>query len=908
MTLEQNNIACNCADKGNSDDKGLKVQIVGAGPGATDLITVRGFKALENADFVLYAGSLVNEEHLKICSDACVCKDSADLNLEQQVELMAEYAKQGKNVVRLHTGDPAMYGAINEQIRCLAQMGIGVDIVPGVSSVFGAAAALGCELTAPEISQTVVLTRTPGRTPMPSKEKASSFAKTGATLVFFLSTGKIDELMQELHHEGELPLDTPAAVVYKATWAEQRIFRGTIADIGQQVQDAGFGRQALIFVGKAIGISNENSQLLAVSKLYAKDFSHGYRNALSSEAFSGNCALYAFTGAGLARAKEIAYGLKLPMEIYAIGKKENFEAHDHGHKNKHASIEVTYCEGGKLAENVRANWQEFDAHIFVGASGIAVRAIAPLLKHKSQDPAVITCPESGSHIVSLVSGHMGGANRLAKRIARITGGQAVISTATDINFLPAFDEVAMQEKARIINPSAIKELNSALLSEKQVSFMGNKDIYNKYYNNSKVVFADSVNEINSEYLICWDFELNNELNIKPENILNITNKAFSLGVGCRKDLSYELLKSSLNQFLEDNSLDISQIAKICSCSLKENEAAILELAKEFSLPTEFYPEENLNIINVPNPSQNVADKIGTVSVCEAASLMGASYPKTKRPYICKTSYASSLTFAVSRLPHGELSEAKTSGELLVVGLGSGSMQHITPEVIEALEYCDTIAGYTPYVDFIRPLVAHKNIIQNGMMGEVPRCQKALEEVAKGHKVCMVCSGDPGILAMAGLLMELRHNNPEFTKINIKVMPGITSANIAAASLGAPLQNGFCLVSLSDLLVPGDEVRQNIRAVANSALPVALYNPAGKKRRAIMAEALEIFADARGDVLCAYVKNAGRDTETKWIGSLNSFPQDEVDMSTLLIIGGPRTKFDGDYLYEARGYIEKYIEK
>ena len=170
------------------------VEFVGAGPGAEDLITVRGLRALQQADLVVYAGSLVNPAHLRACKPGCVCLDSASMNLGEQVGAMSAAALEGKRVVRLHTGDPAMYGAINEQIRGLAEKGVGASIVPGVSSVFAAAAALGCELTCPDGSQSVVLTRTPGRTPMPESEDAAAFARTGATLVFFLSTGKVSTL------------------------------------------------------------------------------------------------------------------------------------------------------------------------------------------------------------------------------------------------------------------------------------------------------------------------------------------------------------------------------------------------------------------------------------------------------------------------------------------------------------------------------------------------------------------------------------------------------------------------------------------------------------------------------------------------------------------------------------------
>ena len=411
------------------------VEFVGAGPGAEDLITLRGLRALEQADLVVYAGSLVNPGHLKRCKPDCECRDSAAMNLREQVAAMSEAALAGKRVVRLHTGDPAMYGAINEQIRALAEKGIASRIVPGVSSVFGAAAALGCELTCPDVSQSVVLTRTPGRTPMPKGENAAAFARTGATLVFFLSTGRIDDLMTALMGEGGLSPDTPAAVVYRATWPDERILRGTVSDIARKVEEAGFGRQALIFVGRALDAQG------GASRLYGADFSHGYRNHLANEAFDGRCALYAFTDKGVVRAKEIAAGLGLPAVIHST--------------RPTGAPDVVHTPGETFDATLSANWRQFDAHIFISATGIAVRKIAPLLRDKTSDPAVLSCSESGSHVVGLTSGHLGGANRLARRVARVTGGQAVISTATDVNGLPAFDEAAAQEHARILNTYSI---------------------------------------------------------------------------------------------------------------------------------------------------------------------------------------------------------------------------------------------------------------------------------------------------------------------------------------------------------------------------------------------------------------------------------------------------------------------
>ena len=850
------------------------VEFVGAGPGAEDLITVRGLRALEQADLVVYAGSLVNPAHLKACKADCTCLDSASMNLGEQIEAMSDAALTGKRVVRLHTGDPAMYGAINEQIRGLAQKGVAASIIPGVSSVFAAAAALGCELTSPDVSQSVVLTRTPGRTPMPQGEDAAAFARTGAMLVFFLSTGKVGELMRHLMEQGGLAEDTPAAIVYRASWPDERILRGTVGDIARQAEEAGLGRQALVIVGRALGANG------TASRLYDADFSHGYRNRLVSENFDGRCALYAFTDKGLTRAREIAAGLGLPTVL---------------HSTRPSSAEgIVHIPAQDYDSRLAANWAQFDAHIFIGATGIPFRKAAPLLRDKNIDPAVLACPESGSHVIALTSGHFGGTNRLARRIARITGGQAVIGSPADVNGLPAFDEAAAQEHARILNPEAVRALNAALLDGSPIAFCGTRAVFERHFaSTGQVAFFENPQDVTCGHAVLWDSE-----NTLPEEVLylDVSSRAFVLGVGCRRGVKPQELRLVAERYLSEFGLNAENIASIATCTVKEDEPAILGLGEAWQVPVAFHSAEELDAVPV------------SASVCEAACLLSAGYGSIPQPtlYAPKAAFGD-VTLALARLPH--LSAPKAArGQVVVVGLGSGVPEQITPEVDAALRHCDTVAGYSNYVDFIRDRIIGKPIIQNGMMGEVARCRATLEAAAAGQEVCMVCSGDPGILAMAGLLFELRAREPEFADIPIRVLPGITAANIAAASLGAPLQNGFSLVSLSDLLVPSDEVRQNLRAVAQSALPVTLYNPAGRKRRHLLTEALDIFREQRGgDVLCAYVRHAGRPQEAKWIGRLDDFPADEVDMSTLVIIGGPRTITDAGAMYEARGYVEKYME-
>ncbi len=661
------------------------VEIVGAGPGAEDLITVRGLRALQQADLVVYAGSLVAPALLRHCRPDCLCRDSASMDLAEQVAVMSEAALAGKRVVRLHTGDPALYGAIDEQIRGLAQRGITVRITPGVSSVFAAAAALGCELTGPGTAQSVVLTRTPGRTPMPAGEQAAAFARTGATLAFFLSTGKVADLMAELQDAGGLAPDTPAAAVYRASWPDEQVVRGTVADLARKVEEAGFRRQSLILVGRALAAST------TVSRLYDGSFSHGYRNSLPDEAFHGTCALYAASPAGLAQARTLAAALTqgdapAPV-IFAACPADD----------QQPAPQPVADMAAALADAL----PRFDAHIILGTP----RQVLPLLPAATGDAAVICCAESGRHAVCLLDGPDHAGDRLTRRVARITGGLAITGPT--------------------------------------------------------------------------------------------------------------------------------------------------EAEKENDTPAAVSP-------------------------------------------------AATTASAVPSSPHGEV---------LVVGLGSGDPAQLTPEVDAALRRCDTVAGYSKYVDFIRDRIHGKRLIETGMKGEVERCRDALAAAAAGATVCMVCSGDPGILAMAGLLFELRAREQAFRDLPIRVLPGITAASTAAAALGAPLQNGFSLVSLSDLLVPADEVRRNLRAVAQSALPVTLYNPAGRKRRRLLAEALDIFREARGgDILCAFVRHAGRPEETRWIGRLADLPADDVDMSTLVLIGSARTVTDRGALFEARGYAEKYLDK
>ena len=246
------------------------VHFVGAGSGAPDLITLRGARLLGEADVVIYAGSLVNPELLTLTKPGCELHDSAKLTLEEVIALVEAAERMGKTAVRLHTGDPSIYGAVREQFDELAKRGIAFDVCPGVSSFCGAAAALRTEYTLPDVSQTVIITRAAGRTPVPERESIRSLAAHGATMVLFLSTALTETLQGELL-AGGYAAETPAAIVYKATWPEEKIFRCTVGTLHETAEKNRLRKTALIVVGGCLG------EEYLRSMLYHPDFTTEYR-------------------------------------------------------------------------------------------------------------------------------------------------------------------------------------------------------------------------------------------------------------------------------------------------------------------------------------------------------------------------------------------------------------------------------------------------------------------------------------------------------------------------------------------------------------------------------------------------------------------------------------------------------
>ncbi|OQA82297.1 MAG: Cobalt-precorrin-4 C(11)-methyltransferase [Lentisphaerae bacterium ADurb.Bin242] len=590
-----------------------KITFVGAGPGAPDLITLRGASVLSEADTVIYAGSLVNEKLLESAPRAKL-RNSAALTLPEVIEIMERDFGAGKNVVRLHTGDPSMYGAVAEQFRELEKRGIPYEVVPGVSSVFAAAAALKIELTVPGVSQSVILTRDAGRTPVPDAEALEKLAAHGTTLCIFLSVGDMHALCRKLLDAGRSP-QTPAAVVYRASWENQTVVRGTVSDIARRVEEAGIKRQALIVIGDVLGRDGE------LSRLYDAEFHTGFRHA----GFQGKIALFALTRRAVLKAAEIASGL----ENAVVYLPEEFAGDV-------SALRARKFTGGGFQTALNDAWNRYDAFIFVMAAGIVVRLIGKLCRNKSGDPAVVVCDEAGNYTVSLLSGHVGGGNALARDVAGITGGKPVVTTASDVENLPAFDEFAKLHHYAILTPETLTAVAASVVNGGEISLEMPEELFRACFSgipnfSLRKNRTDGIVEVHAS-----------------GGSLKMRKLSFVLGIGCRKNVPAERIAEAVEAILKKYRFRREEIAVLATAELKKEEPGLLEFAKSIGKQIRFYSAGELNAVDVPHPSEAARKRLGIRSVSEAAALLAAG--KNGRLYVGKQADADVTVAIAGGLP------------------------------------------------------------------------------------------------------------------------------------------------------------------------------------------------------------------------------------------------------------------
>ncbi|HUY60389.1 MAG TPA: SAM-dependent methyltransferase, partial [Candidatus Dormibacteraeota bacterium] len=436
----------------------IPVQFVGAGPGGADLLTVRARGALAAADLVLYADSLVDPALL--AGLAARGLPTAGLTLEAIVEQMVAAARAGQAVVRLHSGDPSLWGATREQMAALRRAGVPYAVVPGVPSAMAAAAHLGVELTAPGGAQTVVLTRLGGRTPGPGPAELAALAATGATLVVFLSVARAGEVVAACLAGGLSP-ETPAIVATRISWPDGWDSRGTLVDLEARVRASRVRRQALLLIGEALrpALAEDAARAPAPgpadaprSRLYDPTHGHLFRPRQGGAVVPGRprTAAVAITAAGVRAAARLQPGWP-ELALYCPA-----------HLQLHAPGATAF--DGPVAGLVADLWPAQGPLICFLAASAVVRLVAPRLTGKATDPPVVAVDEAGRFVVPLVGAHQAGGNRLARRVAAALDAVAVVTTASEARGVPAPDVLAAAQGWRADEPGRLARAGAALLA------------------------------------------------------------------------------------------------------------------------------------------------------------------------------------------------------------------------------------------------------------------------------------------------------------------------------------------------------------------------------------------------------------------------------------------------------------
>lgn len=533
----------------------------------------------------------------------------------------------------------------------------------------------------------------------------------------------------------------------------------------------------------------------------------------------------------------------------------------------------------------------------VCAAGILIRALAGNLSDKWAEPPVVALAEDGSSAVPLLGGHRG-ANGLARRIAALTGGTAALTTAGDLAGLPALDDPP--PGWRLANPEVAKPFIAAHLAGatgRLVVEAGDAGWLASLEGPDKAGGAG------------WSVRVTDRAAEAGERELVIHPPTLALGVGCERGCDPAELAGLVEETLATAGLARESVALVTSLDLKSDERAVLDLADALGVEARFFDAAQLEAETprLATPSDVVFREVGTHGVAEAAALAAGGpdatlvVAKRKSPRAtCAIARARAIDPARSGRPRGRL---------VILGTGPGDSAWRIPAADAAVRNADALVGYGLYLDLLGPLAAGKERHEFDLGAEETRCRHALDLAAAGRNVALVSSGDPGIYAMATLVFELidREDRPDWRRIDVEVLPGVSAMQLAAARAGAPLGHDFCAISLSDLLTPWPAIEGRLRAAAAGDFVVALYNPASRRRRTQLVAARDILMAARpGDTPVILARNLGRPSEAVTTTTLAAMDPDAVDMLTVVIIGSSHSRMldlgGTPRTYTPRGYL------
>ena len=588
----------------------------------------------------------------------------------------------------------------------------------------------------------------------------------------------------------------------------------------------------------------------------------------------GAVAIVVLTERGLATARRI--GSCLPG------------ARIHGYAPRLTEADVRFDEVGAELRRLFAEGVDI---VGVCAAGVLIRTLAPALADKREEPAVIAVAEDGSAVVPLLGGHRG-ANEFGRKLGEALGVPASITTASETRWHAALDDPPPGWV--LANPHHCKSFAARLLAGERCRLEGEAE----WLERSGIEFhADAALAV----------RVTESPEPGGEDTLVFHSKRFALGVGCERGVAAGELERLVERTLAGANLSPRSLAGVFSVDLKADEPAVHALARTLGLPVRFFEPPALEALTprLANPSTVVFREVGCHGVSEAAALAAVGVNGTLRVPKTKSSRAT-CAIAEAPAPIDASGLGRPRGVLAVVGLGPGTLAWRTPAADRAIRDAAHLVGYRGYLDMV-PASPGQARHAYALGEETERADRALALAAGGERVVLICSGDPGVYAMASLVFERLDaaTHPSWRRSEIVVLPGVSAMHGAAALAGAPLGHDFCAISLSDLLTPREVIEQRLRAAADGNFVVALYNPASGRRRRGLARAIEILASNRPpDTPVVVARAIGREEQSVTITCLRDLEQPSVDMMTLLIVGSTETRVTGGHVYTPRGYREK----